>query len=195
MSAVPAGTVPWVMMDEPIRGRSCGSCKACCTQVPVDLPSGHKEANVRCEHLCSKGCGIYQKRPTPCRYWSCRWLFDPDTAALRRPDRSGYVIDAMPDTIIANGRPMDVVQVWCDPHRRDAHRDPALREFIALMGEKHFMGTIIRWSSGEAMVVVPPALTGGEWFEQSSTCEAKADMKARLDAVGYQRPRMLANLR
>ena len=88
-----------VVFGPHIRGRNCGSCKACCTSVPVDLsPTEHKDANVRCKHVCSKGCAIYPQRPRPCQVWSCRWLFDQGTAGLRRPDHSGYVIDCAPDT-------------------------------------------------------------------------------------------------
>jgi hypothetical protein len=89
------------IFGEAVRGRACGSCTACCTQVPVALPDEHKPANVRCKHLRSKGCGIYANRPRPCVAWSCRWLFDEDTAELRRPDQAGYVIDCAPDTVLA----------------------------------------------------------------------------------------------
>lgn len=39
---------------QPIRGRSCGSCKLCCTLLPVDLPEGKKPANEKCRHVFSK---------------------------------------------------------------------------------------------------------------------------------------------
>ena len=126
-----AAREPWTIYGEPVRGRSCGSCTLCCTLLPVELPSGPKPANARCPHSYSKGCRIYARRPDPCRYWSCRWLFDPATAGLKRPDQSGVVIDAALDTILADGRPLDVLQIWCDPNRRDAHRDPAVRAYLA----------------------------------------------------------------
>lgn len=174
-----------------VRGRSCGSCTACCTQVPVVLDDEHKPANTRCKHLCSKGCRVYARRPDACQVWSCRWLFDADTAELRRPDQSGYVIDCAPDHVVlrndatGEGRPILVLQVWVDPARRDAHRDPALRRYLATMGERHGMMAIVRWSSSDGMVLIPPCMndTGG-WVEHSSTMNTAGVMAERLRAAG-----------
>src|SRR5271163_4185529 len=143
---------------QPIRGRKCGSCKICCTLLPVDLPSGKKPANVKCCNLRLSGCAIYSHRPTPCKYWLCRWLFDDMTADLRRPDKSGYVIDSALDTIIADGEPVEVIQVWVDPLRRDAHRDPAFREYILEVANKYRIPAIIRWGSNDGMVLIAPPL-------------------------------------
>lgn len=179
------------VLGPPIRGRKCGSCTACCTQVPVVLPDEHKPANVRCKHLCSKGCRIYARRPDPCQVWSCRWLFDADTAGLRRPDQSGYVIDCAPDAVVMTNndtgetRPVQVLQVWVDPARRDAHRDPALRQYLALMGKRHAMMAVVRWSSAEGMVLIPPCMTDtGRFAEHASEMNTAAAMAARLRAVG-----------
>lgn len=156
----------FTIYGEPIRGRSCGSCKLCCTLLPVDLPRGKKLANEKCEHLCSKGCSIYEHRPMPCRYFNCRWLFDENTSNLRRPDKSGYVIDPMLDGILADERPIDVIQVWIDPERRDAHRDPALREYLSKMADIYGLPAIIRWDSKEAMLLIAPQLNSeNEWVE------------------------------
>lgn len=170
----------------PVRGRSCGSCTACCTQVPVVLSeTEHKPANTRCKHLCSKGCRIYETRPRPCVAWSCRWLFDQDTAELRRPDQSGYVIDCATDTVLADGQPVHVVQVWVDPKRRDAHRDPALRRYLALLAVRHNLMTIVRWSSEDGMALLPPAMNEtGEWIEFESQYSTAEDMAAKLAAAG-----------
>lgn len=175
----------WTIYGSPIRGRSCGACKACCTQVPVELPSGPKDANVRCEHLCSKGCTIYANRPAPCMYWSCRWLFDPDTAALKRPDHSGYIIDPMFDTIMADGQPYEVVQVWVDPRRPEAYRDPALRAYLAEIGRRHRVPAIIRTgSAGDAILLVPPAISDtGDWFEKTSALVSKDEIEAKLATI------------
>ena len=155
-----------VIYGEPIRGRSCGSCTLCCTLLPTDLPRGKKLANEKCEYVCSKGCKIYESRPIPCRVFSCRWLFDDRTDKMRRPDKTGYVIDPMLDGIVANGDPVDVIQVWVDPKNRDAHRDPALREYISKMAEIYRLPTIIRWSSSDAMILIAPCLNvEKEWIE------------------------------
>jgi hypothetical protein len=164
-----------------VRGRSCGSCKVCCTQLPVDLPKGKKPANTKCEHLCSKGCSIYDHRPTPCEYWMCRWLFDEDTAALKRPDKSGYIIDSSLDTILANGEPVEVIQVWVDPARRDAHRDPALRAYLLMVAEKYRIPAIIRWSSKDALILIAPPLSQeDDWLEMSGSMKSQSEMNKML---------------
>lgn len=78
--------------------RACGDCQLCCKLVPV--PELGKKASHRCKHQkFGVGCAIYRKRPFSCAMWNCRWLTDPETNELRRPDRSHYVIDAMPDFV------------------------------------------------------------------------------------------------
>jgi hypothetical protein len=166
-----------VLLADPTRGRACGGCRLCCVLLPVDLPEGHKPANQRCSHLStSKGCTIYKDRPNPCRQWSCRWLFDANTADLRRPDHAGYVIDAMPDQIrmtdneTGKAVTMPVLQVWCDPTRPDAWRDKPLARYMRLMAARHGMATLIRWSSKDALTIFPPELSDdGHWHEQGGT--------------------------
>ena len=178
-------THDWTIFGPNVRGRNCGACKACCTLVPVQLREGHKPANVRCRHLTSRGCGIYAKRPRPCQAWSCRWLMDPDTAAIRRPDLAGYAIDPMLDTILMDGTPLEVIQVWCDPARREAHRDPALRAYLATMGERFGLLVIVRWDSGDGLVLCPPSISAsGEWEEAGGTLRTEDEMRASLADVG-----------
>ncbi len=169
------------LYGQPVRGRTCGSCNICCTILPVDLPGGKKLANVKCQHLRSKGCSIYDNRPMPCRYWSCRWLFDEETANLRRPDKSGYVIDSALDTILADGKPCEVFQVWVDPARRDAHKDPALREYLLEMATIYRLPAIIRWGSNDGMVLIAPPLSGeGDWIEVTSGMVSEEEMNHKL---------------
>jgi len=177
----------WQIFGLPGRNRACGSCTFCCTMVPVDRPL-EKPAGVRCQHLCNKGCRIYSRRPDPCRYWNCAWLYQPETADIRRPDRAGYVIDPMPQNILIDGHPTPAIQVWVDPKQPDAHRDPALRAYLDLMGERHRMPAIVRWSHAggqegrDAMVLVPPSLSDeGVWFEKHSAMIGEQDMAERLE--------------
>lgn len=176
----------WTIFGPNVRGRSCGACKACCTLVPVQLGLAEwKPHNVRCRHLTSRGCGIYATRPRPCVVWSCRWLMDPDTAAIRRPDLAGYAIDPMMDTILVDGQPLGVIQIWCDPARPDAHRDPALRAYLARMHARFGFLTIVRWGSGEGLVLAPPAATAsGEWEEAGGTLLSEDGMRDKLADVG-----------
>lgn len=175
----------WTLMAPPTRGRSCGGCQACCTMIPVELvPDMIKPAGTRCVHQCSHGCAIYDERPTPCAVWSCRWLFDPDTAAMKRPDKSGYVIDCVPDTVFADGKPRSAVQVWVDPNRREAYRDPALRAYLALLAERFGYMAIVRFSEGDSIGLFAPALTGGDWHEVTDKPLTQEEMDRRMAAMG-----------
>lgn len=186
---VTTDAAPWPIYGPPIRGRACGSCHFCCTFVPVDEPL-NKPAGVRCEHLCVKGCRIYAARPKPCECWNCAWLYQPDTAAMHRPDRAGYAIDPMLQTVLVDRRPMQVIQVWVDPARPDAHRDPALRDYLALMAERHLVAALVRWGDGnsqadsDALFLAAPAFTNGDgWIEQRQPMVSHAAFDALLKAA------------
>jgi hypothetical protein len=132
-----------------------------------------KPAGARCQHQRHTGCAIYDKRPMGCRLWSCRWLTEDDTAELRRPDRSGYVIDIMPDFIRyvpkedgGEGTPVQVVQIWIDPKRRNDWRDdPALWRYLERRAAQN-IAAILRFSSYEALIIIAPAMAeDGQWHE------------------------------
>ena len=181
----------WMILGQPVRGRSCGSCTACCTIVPVDLASGHKASGERCQHVCSKGCRIYKDRPDPCRYWSCRFLFDEMAAGLRRPDVSGYIVDPMVDSIIQSGHVYEVAQVWIDPARHDAYRAPELRAYLEAIARRFGLAAVVRWAKPKSVVLVPPPLTPDrEWWEVpvivSDSAQAFQDQVARLGQTTYQ---------
>jgi hypothetical protein len=151
--------------------RRCGSCTLCCKLLPQ--PELHKPSNTRCKHQRHSGCAIYPQRPSACRIWNCRWLVNDDTADLRRPDKSRYVIDIMPDyvEIVENETDartaIEVVQIWVDPRAPDAWRDQALLDYIDRRGQEG-IATIIRWSNIEAMTVFPPSMsTDRQWHEIS----------------------------
>ncbi len=178
-AALPA----WDIIGAPFSGRSCGSCTACCTQVPVRLEDGAiKPANIRCRHLrASKRCSVYAARPLDCRAWSCRWLFDRDAEGLRRPDRGGYIVDPMLDTILLNSEPVSTLQVWVDPRRRDAHRSPELRLYLADVADRLGVPAIVRWASDEGMVLFAPGLIGNAgWVERRSDPVTEQLLEAKL---------------
>jgi hypothetical protein len=170
---------------ERVRGRQCGSCTACCTLVPVELPAGVKPAGVRCPHVRSTGCSIYHRRPEPCAVWSCRWLFDPDTAALRRPDRAGYIVDPLTSTILVDGKPMQAVQVWVDPARPEAFRDPALLAYLADIAARHGYFALVRYGNQRATALLAPALSpsGGWEIDDSNPLNTEAEMAVKLAAA------------
>jgi hypothetical protein len=154
--------------------RKCGSCQLCCRVLPV--PQLHKKAGQKCRHQSyARGCTIYANRPEVCRLFSCRWLIDPDTADLSRPDRSGYVIDPNPDEISMKDNAtgaithLSVIQIWVDPHRPNAHRDPALRAYLVRMAEAHAVAALVRFDSVRALVLFAPCLASdGVWHEVAS---------------------------
>ena len=168
-------------------GRHCGGCTLCCKLVPVEIL--HKVAGERCRFQSHKGCKVYRtpRFPEECGLWSCRWLVDPDASGLRRPDRSHYVVDVMPDFIgvsdNASGavESVAVMQVWCDPEHPDAWRDPALRRYIEHVAQAQRAATIIRFGSRRAIVVFAPCLTDdGAWHERES--------EAAPTGSGWQNP-------
>jgi hypothetical protein len=133
-----------------------------------------KRAGVRCTYQRHTGCSVYKNRPLGCRLWNCRWLVNDDTADMRRPDRAGYVIDLMPDFIRyrrndepeGQGTPVEVVQIWIDPKRRDAWKDD--RELMAYIERRADEGkaAILRFSEREAIIVIAPAMAhDGQWHQ------------------------------
>ena len=111
-----------VTFGEKGTGRMCGGCQLCCRLLPVHLDDQYKPAGTRCRHLrYGKGCSIHANRPLPCRTWSSRWLADPDTTGMPRPDRCHYVIDMMADEMVlqppgdAPRTKVPAIVIWLDP--------------------------------------------------------------------------------
>jgi hypothetical protein len=151
--------------------------EAAATVADFDKPAGE-----RCPHQRHhKGCTIYQHRPFSCRFWNCRWLVNDDTAELRRPSESHYVIDIAPDYVTTRddaGEPqhVQVVQIWCDPNYPDAHRDPVLRAYLVRQAEKG-IAALVRYNEIDALFIAAPALTAdGQWHERRPN---------RTDAVSH----------
>jgi hypothetical protein len=114
-------------------------------------------------------------------------LFDESTVVpgIRRPDIAGYAIDPMLDTILVDEQPVEVIQVWVDPKRREAHRDPALREWLAAMCARYGFLTIVRWGSKDGVVLIPPNHnTTEEWLEHGGELKTQDAMRAKLAEVG-----------
>jgi hypothetical protein len=173
-------------------GRRCGGCTLCCKLLPVREVD--KGAGERCRHQrTGKGCAIYAKRPMTCQLWSCAWLSSPaETADLRRPDRSRYVVDNMPDfvTFTYPDRPdvkVPVIQVWVDPAEPDAHRDPALRAYLERRGADGFMA-LIRSNDLDAFLLCPPNMAAdGEWHEERSNQRAAQHSAAEIYSLLHEK--------
>lgn len=170
--------------------RHCGQCSECCVRLPVK--GVDKPANQRCKfQRFHKGCTVYNglEMPVECSLWNCLWLTGPGTEALSRPDRSGIVLDAMVDFITVRdddtgeAQQIGVVQVWCDPRRPTAHRDPALRAYLERRAEEGF-AAIVRYDAREAFVLWAPAFTGGRgWVEQHTACRREEHTAAQIAAA------------
>jgi hypothetical protein len=170
--------------------RRCGDCQLCCKLMPMPLPQYNKPAGERCKHQKhGVGCAIYARRPASCAMWTCRWLVNDDTADLRRPDRSRYVIDVMPDFVTL--RPDDgsepynvpVVQIWCDPRAPEAWRDPALLRYLDRRGQDG-TAALIRFDNKRGITVFPPSMTGDTWREYANgTLRAEHTLAEKVAAI------------
>jgi hypothetical protein len=141
----------------------------------------NKPAGMRCPfEKHHKGCSQYKTRPMGCRIWSCRWLTGDDTRDLRRPDRSHYVIDMMPDFIQIDQHDnqekisIQVLQIWVDPDYPDAHRDPALRAYLERQADdKNPKLALIRFNERDGLVLIPPSWSHDKQWHEIDPGEAK----------------------
>lgn len=69
--------------------RKCGPCRQCC--ITLEVPSLGLAQDEPCPELCSRGCGIYKKRPPVCRDFECAWL-NGLLGPADRPDRTKHII-------------------------------------------------------------------------------------------------------
>ena len=178
--------------------RVCGDCQLCCKLLPVE--ELNKKSGTRCHNQrSSMGCTIYPNRPMSCRVWSCRWLVDPATLHMLRPDRSHYVIDILPDTVRINeidddGSPrqtdIPAVVVWVDPKHPDAHRDYRLRNWL----DRINMVAIIRYDESNGFVLFPPKITGIDpdtgnprgWVEHASSVNPELKRETVLEPLYHK---------
>lgn len=176
--------------------RHCGGCQLCCKLVPVaDLGKG---AGERCKHQrFGKGCLVYHRPdkgfPQCCALWNCAWLGGAEgTEDLSRPDRVHYVIDVMPDFVVAQHEGQEdikvpVIQIWVDPAFPNAHRDPNLRAYLAQRAEREGCAALIRYNNEDAFLLAAPCLSSdGQWHEQQSNRHLRKEhsMEEIVAAVG-----------
>lgn len=113
---------------KPFPGKSCGSCTACCTVVPVrelGLKGWHRCPHVRTPPASAVGCSIYPKRPLSCQLWSCGWLAS-DWPDEYRPDRCGVIVDPLEDVAWFDDKETVTIRFWVLPGCEDNwERDPA----------------------------------------------------------------------
>ena len=174
--------------------RSCGSCTLCCKLLPVvELK---KLAGERCINQRGLGCRIYRapRLPISCKLWSCQWLMDADTINMSRPDQVHYVIDVTPDYVDARDnetgamKRIPVLQIWVDPDYPDAHRDPALRDYLAMRGARDGVAALVRYDSSKAVALLPPSMVQERQFREVSdgTIDPKHDAMRAIKSITLQ---------
>lgn len=163
--------------------RQCGDCQLCCRLLAVRTLD--KKAGERCKHQkFKKGCSIYRSpaMPPECAIWNCRWLVNDDTADQSRPDHSHIVIDIMPDFITkidnetGEETKLQVVQLWVDPKYPDAHRDPAIRAFIARRSREG-IATLVRYNASDAFTIF---YSDDEWHEIGGASSGRSHSAADI---------------
>jgi hypothetical protein len=164
-----------ITMLRPPLDRSCGTCRACCTLMPVgeigkpaDSPCIFLSAQRGCE-----GCTVYASRPRSCFAWSCLWAVDASIPDALRPDRSHVIFDIFMDTITMvkeAGIPLEskVFVIWVDPKYPKAYRAPLVREVMTEVAAKLGIPTLVRIPPQTGIVVAPPSLTKAGWQEKKS---------------------------
>ena len=79
-------------LPQPLPGRECGECRACCVALGIDDPDLKKADDVACPNMSAAcGCLIYAARPLACRSWFCGWRLMRLGDAMR-PDRSNLLL-------------------------------------------------------------------------------------------------------
>lgn len=78
-------------IHNPVEGRSCGECTACCTAVAVEELK--KPIWVTCQHVAPSGCSIYAERPESCRAFECLWRSGWFGIDRHRPDKFGVIME------------------------------------------------------------------------------------------------------
>jgi hypothetical protein len=153
----------------------------------VPVAELNKPANTRCRFLrVGKGCRVYQSEhyPGSCAAWACAWL--KEGADLPRPDRAHYVVDSFLDFIelehpIFGRARIDVVQVWVDPRHPNAHRDPALRAYLADRAARFEQAALVRFDERRAITLFAPSMTStGEWVEHEGGCVGEQHSVAEI---------------
>jgi len=121
-----------------------------------------KKSMERCPHVVSgKGCGIYEKRPGPCKSFECLWLAeilksengnDEDI----RPDKLGIMFTVMYGT--AFGDVITAWEVWPDASRETKGRiliEELARGFVDFVVAAQVAGVVVgefelgSWGAGE----------------------------------------------
>jgi hypothetical protein len=62
------------------------------------------------------------------------------------------------------------VQIWCDPKHPNAHRDPALRDYLRRRGDESIVALVRYGVARETLLLIPPQMApDGQWHELDSS--------------------------
>ena len=86
-----ADTLQDMLLGEPVAGRECGDCIACCVIPGIDTPGLVKPEGVMCPHCTGRGCGVYGRRPDVCRTFHCAYRRIRSMPLETRPDKLGVM--------------------------------------------------------------------------------------------------------
>jgi hypothetical protein len=91
---------------------------------------------------------------------------------------------ALVDDKTGEQKAVEVVQVWCDPAHRDAHKNGRFRKYVKRQARKG-KATIVRFSSSDAVTLFAPALSPDrKWHEIGGKIETEEAHKARGKRLG-----------
>lgn len=113
--------------------RHCGECQACCYAIAVHLETDLTECEDKpnyttCKHQCSKGCAIYNNRPSECRTYDCMWSSGVLTNEEYRSDKLGVIVDFREARGDKTGKNVDCLVFW--ETREGALQEPNVRRLI-----------------------------------------------------------------
>jgi len=83
-----------VVINIPVRKRSCGTCTRCCEGYLRGVAYGIPfYPGKPCHFLdINSGCSIYENRPDdPCRVFECGWLSNPNYPEWAKPNLSNVI--------------------------------------------------------------------------------------------------------
>jgi hypothetical protein len=155
----------------PVPGRECGGCAACCIELHINAPALQKLAGVRCANLKADcRCAIYETRPKVCADFECGWRLMAALGDDWRPDRSGIIL--IPKT---TGNP-------------PGYRADSGVQIMLLRGDaihkKELPGLIAAWVTARAPVFLTLAAPLGYLAKSAFLNESVAGAVRRNDRAG-----------
>ena len=125
--------------------RECAEYTLCCEI--LEIPTLKKPKKTLCPNVCSKGCSIYDTRPTECRTFQCLWS-EGFTGNGQRPDKSGimaYYVDTQ------FGRTMLILEA----KEKAFIRRSSQKERLIKIAESRNSPVIISDFEGKSIAMVP----------------------------------------